>query len=289
MGLQFTDCKPQKNYSAATAFPGLPSLVICDFIASDERAKEKGPPTKAPLLLAMDPTWKENSSKPLESGGVRQAHPDQPCETIVARRAKNVKPSFAVAHSGRLPLPTYLPGLSRPELRKPLLPRLKWKGARLPDGTHRGGPSQRLGGAARQPALRSPGAPSGGGRGGGGSRGEQGRAKRRPNAGQSEAKDEEGQAGEDEGRAPQGSTAAPREGRGTATDKKRPGALSPKPGFAGLCPGAGACRRFRRGITHHCRQETLVRGSGFGPGKRRHLKHPAQGRLCRLLCPCAGC
>lgn len=122
------------------------------------------------------------------------------------------------------------------------------------------GPSQRLGGEARQPALRSPGAPSGGGRGG-------------------------GEAGEN----PQGSTAAPREGRGAATDKKRPGALSPKPGFAGLCPGAGACRRFRRGITHHCRQETLVRGSGFGPGKRRHLKHPAQGRLCRLLGPCAGC
>lgn len=61
VSLQFTDCKPQKNYSAATAFPGLPSLVICDFIASDERAKEKGPPTKAPLLLAMGPTWKENN------------------------------------------------------------------------------------------------------------------------------------------------------------------------------------------------------------------------------------
>ena len=86
-------------------------------------------------------------------------------------QGKKCQASFAVAHSGRLPLPTYLPGLSRPELRKPLLPRLKWKGARLPDGTHRGGPSQRLGGEARQPALRSPGAPSGGGRGGGGKQG----------------------------------------------------------------------------------------------------------------------
>lgn len=132
------------------------------------KSKRKGATIQgAPFAGYGPPLWKEITSLPKENGGVRQAHPDQPCETIVARRAKNVKPSFAAAHSGRLPLPTSLPRLSRPEHWKPLLPGLQWEGARLPDRTHRGGPSQRLGGAARQSALRSPGAPSGGGRGGG--------------------------------------------------------------------------------------------------------------------------
>ena len=322
VSLQFTESKPQKNYSAAKVFSGWPSLVICYFVVSEERAKEKGPPTKAPLLLAMDPTWNGKTIKTTGEWGSTSSAPRPALQDHSSTQGKKCQ-AFCCSKLRQATLAHLFAGAVKAGAPEAFTAPAKMEGGKAAGRNAPRGAQPTAGG--RSPAISPalPGSPQRGRQGRGGSRGEQGRAKRRPDTGRSEAKDEEGQAGEAEGRAARTSKAKAghrtkrSEGRGRPSGRgrrrctprqhsstkrrttkrtapkwgaqKRPGALSPKPGFAGLCPGAGDCRMFRRGIAHHCRQETLVRGSGFGPGKRRHLKHPAQGRLCRLLCPCAGC